>query len=176
MAALPGRRPGRCPAPLVAVGAGHGRGPRRLDLPVAGSRSAGCWRPSSRPARAASARWPSVGVVGTVLAFTLIASAESLFSAAAVDRLHDGPRTDYDKELMAQGVGNTVCGALGALPMTAVIVRSAANVPGRRADEALPRAARRCGCCCSPRCFPAAIGVIPLAALAGRPGPRGLRS
>ncbi|WP_197368006.1 SulP family inorganic anion transporter, partial [Streptomyces clavuligerus] len=35
----------------------------------------------------------SVGVIGTVLAFTLIASAESLFSAAAVDRLHDGPRT-----------------------------------------------------------------------------------
>ena len=38
------------------------------------------------------------------------------------------PRTDYDKELMAQGAGNTVCGALGALPMTAVIVRSSANV------------------------------------------------
>ena len=62
------------------------------------------------------------------MAFTLIASAESLFSAAAVDRLHDGPRTEYDKELMAQGTGNTVCGLLGALPMTAVIVRSAANV------------------------------------------------
>ncbi len=29
---------------------------------------------------------------------------------------------------MAQGAGNTVCGLLGALPMTAVIVRSAANV------------------------------------------------
>jgi MFS superfamily sulfate permease-like transporter len=29
---------------------------------------------------------------------------------------------------MAQGAGNVVCGALGALPMTAVIVRSAANV------------------------------------------------
>ncbi|WP_240045617.1 SulP family inorganic anion transporter, partial [Streptomyces sp. L-9-10] len=62
----------------------------------------------------------SVAAIGTVLAFTLIASAESLFSAAAVDRMHDGPRTDYNKELMAQGVGNTVCGALGALPMTAV--------------------------------------------------------
>jgi MFS superfamily sulfate permease-like transporter len=29
---------------------------------------------------------------------------------------------------MAQGVGNMICGALGALPMTGVIVRSAANV------------------------------------------------
>lgn len=67
-------------------------------------------------------------VLGSVVTFTLIASAESLFSAAAVDRMHDGPKTQYDKELVAQGVGNTVCGVLGALPMTAVIVRSAANV------------------------------------------------
>ena len=37
-------------------------------------------------------------------------------------------RTDYDKELKAQGVGNMICGALGALPMTGVIVRSSANV------------------------------------------------
>jgi len=51
-----------------------------------------------------------------------------MFSAAAVDRMHDGPRTRYNKELVAQGVGNTLCGLLGALPMTAVIVRSAANV------------------------------------------------
>src|SRR5262249_4887451 len=36
--------------------------------------------------------------------------------------------TQYDRELMAQGVGNSVCGLLGALPMTGVIVRSAANV------------------------------------------------
>ncbi|MFI1440710.1 SulP family inorganic anion transporter [Streptomyces fructofermentans] len=70
----------------------------------------------------------SAGLLGTVLAFVLIASAESLFSAAAVDRMHDGPRTQYDKELMAQGAGNAVSGLLGSLPMTAVIVRSAANV------------------------------------------------
>ena len=53
---------------------------------------------------------------------------ETLLSAAAVDRMHDGPRTKYDRELGAQGVGNLICGALGALPMTGVIVRSAANV------------------------------------------------
>lgn len=65
---------------------------------------------------------------GTVLTFTLIASAESLFSAAAVDRMHNGPKTHYNKELAAQGAGNAVCGVFGALPMTAVIVRSSANV------------------------------------------------
>ncbi len=52
----------------------------------------------------------------------------SLLSAAAVDRLHDGPRSDMDRELSAQGVGNMLCGLLGALPMTGVIVRSSANV------------------------------------------------
>ncbi|MBB3228979.1 MFS superfamily sulfate permease-like transporter [Luteibacter sp. Sphag1AF] len=60
--------------------------------------------------------------------FAFIASAETLLSAAAVDRMHDGVRTNYDRELAAQGVGNMVCGFLGALPMTGVIVRSAANV------------------------------------------------
>jgi MFS superfamily sulfate permease-like transporter len=42
--------------------------------------------------------------------------------------MHDGPRTDYNKELRAQGVGNLLCGLAGALPMTGVIVRSSANV------------------------------------------------
>jgi len=37
-------------------------------------------------------------------------------------------RTDYNKELRAQGIGNLLCGAAGALPMTGVIVRSSANV------------------------------------------------
>lgn len=64
----------------------------------------------------------------TMLTIAIVASAESLFSAAAVDRLHDGEPTRYNAELMAQGSGNVVCGLLGSLPMTAVIVRSAANV------------------------------------------------
>jgi len=58
----------------------------------------------------------------------LIASAESLLCAVAVDRMPTGPRTNYNRELTAQGVGNTLCGFLGVLPMTGVIVRSAANV------------------------------------------------
>jgi MFS superfamily sulfate permease-like transporter len=67
-------------------------------------------------------------VLGSILTFALIASAESLFSAAAVDRMHDAPKTQYNKELVAQGAGNAICGVFGALPMTAVIVRSSANV------------------------------------------------
>lgn len=67
-------------------------------------------------------------VITMVITFAVIASAESLFSAAAVDKMHDGPRTQYNAELFSQGVGNTLCGLLGSLPMTAVIARSSANV------------------------------------------------
>jgi MFS superfamily sulfate permease-like transporter len=105
-------------------------------------------------------------VLGTVAAFTLIASAESLFSAAAVDRMHSGPRTHYDKELVAQGTGNTVCGVLGALPMTAVIVRSSANVRAG-ARTPLSRILHGAWLLLFTAALPAAIGVIPLAALAG---------
>lgn len=68
------------------------------------------------------------GLLVAALAVAFIASAETLLSAAAVDRMHQGPRADFDRELSAQGVGNMLCGILGALPMTGVIVRSSANV------------------------------------------------
>jgi MFS superfamily sulfate permease-like transporter len=67
-------------------------------------------------------------VIVAALGMAFVASAETLLCATAVDKMHTGPRTRYDRELAAQGVGNMICGALGALPMTGVIVRSAANV------------------------------------------------
>jgi MFS superfamily sulfate permease-like transporter len=84
-----------------------------------------------------AAAWPSMGnlirlgdpaILGAAAALALIASAETLLCAVAVDRMHDGPRTQFNRELFAQGVGNLFCGAMGALPMTGVIVRSSANV------------------------------------------------
>jgi len=67
-------------------------------------------------------------LVVSALTIAFVASAETLLSAAAVDQMHNGVRTNYDRELIAQGVGNTLCGVFGALPMTGVIVRSSANV------------------------------------------------
>ncbi|MEU5768204.1 SulP family inorganic anion transporter [Streptomyces asoensis] len=115
------------PGPLAAVGLAT-LAAVLLDPPVATVEVRGLLDSVQPPPASAFGELAGVGLLGTIVAFTLIASAESLFSAAAVDRLHDGPRTRYDQELMAQGVGNTLCGVLGALPMTAVIVRSAANV------------------------------------------------
>jgi carbonic anhydrase len=71
---------------------------------------------------------PWAGIVGGMLTIALIASVESLLSAVAVDRLHDGPRANSDRELVGQGAANAVSGFLGGLPVTGVIVRSAANV------------------------------------------------
>lgn len=71
---------------------------------------------------------PWAGVISTALVMSAVASAETLLSATAVDRMHPGTQTHYNRELFAQGVGNLVCGLLGALPMTGVIVRSSANV------------------------------------------------
>jgi MFS superfamily sulfate permease-like transporter len=69
---------------------------------------------------------PKFMIAAAALAF--VASAETLLSANAVDQMHNGPRTQYNKELFSQGVGNMLSGLLGGLPMTGVIVRSATNV------------------------------------------------
>nr|WP_149184609.1 SulP family inorganic anion transporter [Streptomyces sp. TRM49041] len=135
-------------------------------LPVAKVEVKGLLQAVQPPGSEALAGLLSPGAFGTVVAFALIASAESLFGAAAVDRMHSGPRTDYDKELIAQGAGNTVCGVLGALPMTAVVVRSAANVQAG-ATTALSRVLHGLWLLLFATLLPAAIGAVPLAALAG---------
>jgi MFS superfamily sulfate permease-like transporter len=65
---------------------------------------------------------------GHIISLTLIASAETLLSVSAVDSMHEYERADMDQELVAQGIGNSIAGLLGALPMTGVIIRSSANV------------------------------------------------
>ncbi|GAA2346046.1 SulP family inorganic anion transporter [Streptomyces cuspidosporus] len=153
------------PAPLAAVALAT-LATVGMDLPVARVEVQGLLDAVQPPGGSEFAQLAEIGVLGTVLAFTLIASAESLFSAAAVDRLHDGPRTDYDKELIAQGAGNAVCGVLGALPMTAVIVRSSANVRAG-ARTKVSRVLHGVWLLVFAVLFPAALGVIPVAALAG---------
>ncbi|MEU1043370.1 SulP family inorganic anion transporter [Streptomyces sp. NPDC005551] len=153
------------PGPLAAVALAT-LASLLFSLPVATVEVRGLLGSLQPPPLDAFGELASPGLLGTVLAFVLIASAESLFSAAAVDRMHDGPRTRYDKELMAQGAGNTVCGLLGALPMTAVIVRSAANVQAGARTKA-SRVLHGVWLLLFAALLPAALAVIPLPALAG---------
>ncbi len=137
-----------------------------FELPVATVRVEGLLGVVQPPGAEAFGELAGPAVWGTVVAFALIASAESLFSAAAVDRLHDGPRTQYDKEMVAQGAGNTVCGLLGALPMTAVIVRSSANVAAGARTKA-SRVLHGVWLLLFAAAMPWALALIPIPALAG---------
>ncbi|MEU7724747.1 SulP family inorganic anion transporter [Streptomyces sp. NPDC040724] len=137
-----------------------------LRLPVEKVRVTGVLEAVSPPGWGDFEVLASVGAAGTVVALALIASAETLFSAAAVDRMHDGPRTEYDRELIAQGVGNSACGLLGALPMTAVIVRSAANVEAGARTRAA-RVMHGGWLLLFAVAFPQVLEIVPLAALAG---------
>ena len=59
----------------------------------------------------------------------LVASVETLLSIEAADKMDTFKRiTPVNRELKAQGVTNVLCGLLGGLPVTAVIVRTSANV------------------------------------------------
>ncbi|HEY9196440.1 MAG TPA: SulP family inorganic anion transporter [Mucilaginibacter sp.] len=66
-----------------------------------------------------------------ISAFTIaiVASLETLLSLEAVDKIDPIKRiSPTNRELVAQGIANITSGLLGGLPMTAVIVRSSANV------------------------------------------------
>lgn len=70
-----------------------------------------------------SAIWKDGIIIG------LLATLETLLCVEAIDKLDKHNRiTPVNRELVAQGIGNISCGLLGAIPMTAVIVRGAANV------------------------------------------------
>lgn len=116
------------PGALVGIAAGVMLA-QAFELPIGRIDVAGTFADSIdlvTPASLANLANPEMLLFAIVIAF--VASAETLLSAAAVDKMHNGPRTNYDRELAAQGVGNLLCGALGALPLTGVIVRSSANV------------------------------------------------
>jgi MFS superfamily sulfate permease-like transporter len=63
------------------------------------------------------------------MTIAIVASLETLLSLEAVEQIDPKKRVAHpDRELKAQGVGNMIAGAIGALPITSVIVRSSANL------------------------------------------------
>lgn len=107
---------------------------------------------------------PQVYKVAITLA--IVASLETLLSVEAVDKLDPFKNTtNKNRELFAQGLGNTVAGLVGALPVTSVIVRSSANVGSNNATKmsAILHAVWMFLAVCF---APSLIEMIPLASLA----------
>ncbi|HAB31379.1 MAG TPA: hypothetical protein DCE13_02435 [Cryomorphaceae bacterium] len=78
--------------------------------------------------------FPNFNAIGNLdvwvvaLTIAIIASLETLLCIEAADKLDPIKRvTPTNRELIAQGVGNSVSGLLGGLPITSVIVRTSAN-------------------------------------------------
>jgi MFS superfamily sulfate permease-like transporter len=105
-------------------------------------------------------------IYGIALSITFIASLESLLSTEAGDKLDPYKRrTSTNRELKAQGIGNIIAGMVGGLPITAVIVRTSANVGagGRTKVATITHGTVMLLCVAL---IPALLNKIPLAALA----------
>lgn len=102
-----------------------------VDVPLGGL--AGLAESVPRPDFSAFLR-SEVWIAAATIA--VVASIETLLSLQAVDRLDPLRRhSPPDRELLAQGLGNSVSGLLGGLPITSVIVRSGANVTAGGRDR-----------------------------------------
>lgn len=74
--------------------------------------------------------WQNTGVfIKYVVLFALIGSIESLLTVKATDGMDPFKRkANANQDLIAVGVGNTIAGVFGGLPMISEVARSSANV------------------------------------------------
>lgn len=103
-----------------------------------------------------------------IVAFTItaIASIETLLCIEAVDKLDTQKRiSNTNRELIAQGIGNTLSGLIGGLPITSVIVRSSANL-NANAKTKMATIFHGFLLLISVLLIPSVLNKIPLAALA----------
>ena len=161
--------------PLVAVAAGIGlnmvfRGndtfaiseEHTVNLPVS-SDITGFFQQFTLPDFGAVSSY-EVWVVAATIA--VVASLETLLCVEATDKLDPQKRvTPTNRELIAQGVGNSISGLIGGLPVTQVIVRSSANIQsgGKTKVSAVFHGILLLVCVAL---VPTVLNLIPLASLA----------
>ena len=72
--------------------------------------------------------WNSSIIYTGAITLAVVASIETLLNLEAADKMDPKKRTSPpNRELFAQGVGNTFSGLIGGMPITSVIVRSSVN-------------------------------------------------
>lgn len=107
---------------------------------------------------------PAIYVAGITIA--VVASLETLLNLEAVDKLDPQHRqSPPSRELLAQGVGNTVAGLIGGLPVTAVVIRGSVNV-GAGAQSKLSAIVHGVLLLVCVMLMPAYLNMIPLSSLA----------
>lgn len=100
------------------------------------------------------------------LTIAVVASLETLLNLEAVDKLDPAKRNSPpSRELVAQGCGNLVCGLIGGLPVTSVIVRGSVNVSSG-AKTKLSAIIHGALLLLSVALLPVYMNMIPLSALA----------
>jgi len=126
------------PAPLavVALGALLNLLFQKLGLSLAVGTSHLVQVPEIPSLAAASSllHWPDFSafsnpaIYATAATLAIVASLETLLNLEATDKLDPLKRVSPpNRELFAQGAGNLVCGLIGGMPVTSVIVRSSVN-------------------------------------------------
>lgn len=73
--------------------------------------------------------WNQSIIYSGALTLAIVASLETVLNLDATDKMDPKKRVSPpDRELIAQGIGNSISGLIGGLPITSVIVRSSVNV------------------------------------------------
>ena len=116
--------------------------------------------------------FPDFSAIGNIKVWTyaftiaLIASIASLLAIEAADNLDPHKRrSPPNRELVAQGIGNTLAGLIGGIPITSVIVRSSVNIEAG-AETKLSTILHGTLLLASVLVLSSVINLIPLASLA----------
>ena len=111
-------------------------------------------------------QWTNPAIYVSAVTLAAVASLETLLNLQAADKLDPQQRTSPPSlELVAQGVGNTLSGLVGGLPITSVIVRTSVNINAGNKTK-LAAVVHGCLLLVSVMLLPAVLNLIPLSCLA----------